>query len=70
MVAEDVGKGIAERELEDANLRYGVLDPAAFAQDGGPSIAERINRQAEEGANSEAPITGVSARGAQWAAGT
>src|SRR5687768_1532295 len=43
MVAEDVGRAIAERE-GDEGVRYGVLDPAAFAEDGGPSIAERINR--------------------------
>jgi hypothetical protein len=38
--AEAVGKGLAEREAEISS--YGVLDPSAFAQDGGPSIAERI----------------------------
>ena len=30
------------REAQDEKIAYGVLDPAAFAQDGGPSIAERI----------------------------
>lgn len=40
--AEDVAAGIVEREAE--RLTYGVLDPAAFAMDGGPSIAERINK--------------------------
>lgn len=41
LTAEQVGQGIAERS---ANEQYGVgvLDPAAFAQDGGPSIEERI----------------------------
>lgn len=38
--AEAVGKGLAEREKRPAS--YGVLDPAAFAEDGGPSIASRI----------------------------
>ncbi len=38
--AEMVGKGLAEREIEKP--AYGVLDPAAFTEDGGPSIAERI----------------------------
>lgn len=33
--------GIAEREAGET-IAYGVLDPAAFNQDGGPSIAERI----------------------------
>lgn len=41
MVAEEVGRGILERDGSD-NISYGVLDPAAFAEDGGPSIAERI----------------------------
>lgn len=41
LTAEEVGKGIAEREQGDT-IRYGVIDPAAHNQDGGPSIAERI----------------------------
>jgi hypothetical protein len=41
--AEEVGKGILERE-KDETISYGVLDPSAFAQDGGPTIAERIAR--------------------------
>lgn len=41
MTAEDVGRGIRVREVTD-KIAYGVLDPAAFAQDGGPSLAERI----------------------------
>jgi hypothetical protein len=44
MTAEGVADGIVERERSDAALRYGVLDPACFKEDGGPSIAERINR--------------------------
>ena len=44
MTAEAVGAGIVERELNDPTLRYGVLDPACFREDGGPSIAERINK--------------------------
>jgi hypothetical protein len=44
LTAEQVGYGIAEREKDDrAKLTYGVLDPSAFKEDGGPSIAERIN---------------------------
>jgi hypothetical protein len=39
--AEEVGKGILTRE-KDETISYGVLDPSAFAQDGGPSIAERM----------------------------
>jgi hypothetical protein len=44
LTAEQVGKGIASREKDDrAKLTYGVLDPSGFAEDGGPSIAERVN---------------------------
>lgn len=41
MDATEVGKGVWSRDLNDTIL-YGVLDPAAFASDGGPSIAERM----------------------------
>lgn len=41
LTAEEVGLGIQQRDLGE-KIAYGVLDPAAFAQDGGPSIAERI----------------------------
>lgn len=38
--AEPVAKGIHDREAKDAvKPTYRVLDPAAFAEDGGPSIA-------------------------------
>lgn len=40
--AEKVGEGLVEREKADGEIAYGVLDPAAFAEDGGPSIASRI----------------------------
>lgn len=43
MHAEAVGEQLAELEAKDAKLVGGVLDPAAFSEDGGPSIAERIN---------------------------
>lgn len=42
--AEAVGEGLASRAASDPKLSYGVLDPAAFAEDGGPSIAERITK--------------------------
>ena len=46
MVAEDVGGGVAQRQQHDPRYEdraiYHVLDPAAWAEDGGPSIAERI----------------------------
>ena len=43
LTAEEVGRGILERDGGD-NMAPGasVIDPAAFAQDGGPSIAERM----------------------------
>jgi len=44
MTAEAVAEGVVERERSDAALRYGVLDPACFKEDGGPSIAERMNK--------------------------
>lgn len=40
LTAGEVAAGIKKREAE--KIEYGVLDPAAFAQDGGPSIAERM----------------------------
>lgn len=40
--AGTVGAGIVQRS-EGEMLSYGVLDPSAFASDGGPSIAERLH---------------------------
>lgn len=42
LVAERVGEGLWQREEKDPALSYGVLDPSAFKEDGGPSIHERI----------------------------
>lgn len=42
MVAETVGSMLADKEKNDIGVSHGVLDPAAFTQDGGPSLAERI----------------------------
>jgi hypothetical protein len=44
MPAEEVGIQIKLKEKDDPKITYGVLDPAAFASDGGPSIAERLAR--------------------------
>jgi hypothetical protein len=41
LTADDVARGIKERDGKD-EIDYGVLDPAAFHVDGGPSIAERM----------------------------
>jgi hypothetical protein len=45
LTAEEVGAGIVKRETIDKArepISYGVLDPSAFKEDGGPSIAERM----------------------------
>jgi len=41
MTAEDVGRGIKLREAGE-KIEFGVMDPSAFAEDGGPSIMMRI----------------------------
>jgi terminase large subunit-like protein len=43
MTAEEVADAIIRRERDDPKLAQAVLDPSAFAEAGGPSIAERIN---------------------------
>jgi len=43
LTAEQVAAGIVDREGAE-KMRYGVLDPACFKEDGGPSIAERVNK--------------------------
>jgi hypothetical protein len=45
LTAEQVAHGIIERERNDPKLAYGVLDPSTFKEDGGPSVAERINQK-------------------------
>lgn len=47
LTAEAVAAGIHAREALE-KIDYGVLDPAAFAQDGGPSIAERFRYKPHE----------------------
>jgi hypothetical protein len=49
LTAEEVADGIISRETSEPRdeegkpaITYGILDPAAFASDGGPSIAERM----------------------------
>lgn len=41
ITAEQVALGIKEREKDDL-VTYGVADPAIFAEDGGPSISEKM----------------------------
>lgn len=40
--AEEVGRMLYTLESKDPIINYGVLDPSAFAEDGGPSIEARI----------------------------
>jgi hypothetical protein len=44
LTAEEVALGILAKEQPGETITYGVLDPAAFAVDGGPSIAERMSK--------------------------
>lgn len=44
LAADAVGHRIRTREKDDPRLAYAVLDPSAFKEDGGPSIAERMNK--------------------------
>lgn len=45
LFAERVAEGIAEREKGE-NISHGIIDPAAFQENGGPSIAERMGTAA------------------------
>lgn len=49
LTAEEIAEGIKQREQYEREngieISYGVLDPSAFAQDGGPSHAERMARK-------------------------
>jgi len=42
LTAEQVAQGIVAREQPGEAIAYSVADPAIFAEDGGPSIAERM----------------------------
>lgn len=44
LTAEQVADGIKSREIGDT-VAYGMADPSIFAEDGGPSIAERMRLQ-------------------------
>lgn len=44
MHAEEVGAGLWDRERDMPAMSNAVLDPSAFQENGGPSIAERIYR--------------------------
>lgn len=42
LTAEEVADGILDRQADGETIGMSVIDPAAFASDGGPSIAERM----------------------------
>lgn len=42
LTAEELALGIKKRTLPNERISYSVLDPSAFKEDGGPSIAERM----------------------------
>ena len=63
LTAEQVAEGINERDGKD-KISYGVLDPSAFAEDGGPSIAERINNTLKGGRFRRADNKRVAQKGA------
>lgn len=44
LTAEEVAEGIIERTAASELILYTALDPAGFAENGGPSIAERMSR--------------------------
>ncbi len=46
LTAEEVAHGIRALEDKDGKIADAVLDPSAFSTDGGPSIAERMQRAA------------------------
>jgi hypothetical protein len=67
MTAEQVAEGIRDRERDDPKPKdgqmLGVADPAIFAEDGGPSIAQRMVRAARvmfrPGDNKRVPLRGA-----------
>lgn len=58
-----VGKGVRLRDAKDI-ISYGVLDPAAFSQNGGPSIAEMMQAGREGATFTQADNARVTSRGA------
>jgi hypothetical protein len=59
MMAQEVGVGIKARE-QGEKIHDEVLDPAAFASDGGPSIAERLNLNFRRADNKRVARLGMS----------
>ena len=48
LTAEEVAKGILEREPKAEKLQYRVIDPATFTEDGGKSIEQRMREASME----------------------
>lgn len=44
MAPADVGRGVLARTGQNEDISYTVLDPSAWKEDGGPSIAEQMRR--------------------------
>ena len=44
LTAEEVAEGIQDRQASGEEVNDSIIDPAAWAQNGGPSIAERMSR--------------------------
>lgn len=63
MHADAVGKGVRVRDFAE-RIEYGVLDPAAFSTNGGPSIAEMMRANGEGATFRPADNARVSQRGA------
>jgi hypothetical protein len=45
LTAEEVADGIRAKEQPGEVIKYSIMDPSAFAVDGGPSIAERMGNR-------------------------
>ena len=58
LTAEEVADGIRSRD-EDDTIAYSVIDPAAFSQDGGPSIVERMKINFRRADNKRAGTRGA-----------
>ncbi len=59
MTAEEVGAGILSRSRRGHEFTYNVADPAIFAVDGGPSIAERTGIVWRKADNRRVPQAGA-----------
>lgn len=58
-----IGKGVRERDFAET-IAYGVLDPACFSQNGGPSIADQMQADGQGATFMPADNTRIAGRGA------